>query len=378
MLVLQFLIYPGLHAMVGTEAFGSILFALGIIAVFAPAIGGAVNNIQVVNQKTYTNSVEYLVIVGTYTLVAVVPLLFILRDQVHGIASGLALSGLLVLTTFRYYSDVEFRIHLNYRGFFLFYFASTVGYLLGFWLSKLTGSWELAVLLGEACAVAYVIIRGSLYRKSPFSKANVKTLFKKTGILISSYLIYNAVLNLDRVLLLYLIDSSAVTIYYVASLLGKSFALLVTPLNAIIISYLSKRDTQLTRAQFLKASVLTMVVGAGFYTITLAGTRIFVQLAYADIFQEVIALSAMANLSQIICFSGSVILIIILTIASEKWQLLIQMQYVIIFLALGIVGVNINGVQGFVAGTLVANVLRLFSIIAIGIKITGRKGVTTI
>ena len=71
--------------------------------------------------------------------------------------------------------------------------------------------------------------------KSEAFKDNLKAVFYiSCGNLLSAF-----VLHADRVILRLFAGAEEVTVFYTASLMGKIVALLTTPLNGIIISYLA-------------------------------------------------------------------------------------------------------------------------------------------
>ena len=192
--------------------------------------------------------------------------------------------------------------------------------------------------------------------------------------LAASYLLVNMVLNLDRVLLQHLIDSSTVTVYYVASLLGKTAALLVGPLNGVVIGHLTKGKTKpITKKSFTLVSLAVLLVGAVLFAGISIVMPVFVKLLYPDIYTSVLSVSTLANLSQIICFASSLLLTIMLTFCSERWQLVIQLIYAIVFLGLSVLFTNSNGLQGFVTASLAANTLRLVFTVGAGLAILVKK-----
>lgn len=372
--VLQLLVYPLLNRQVGEAAFGNILYVLGILAVFAPSVGLAANNIRLVESRSKK-------ILNADALLSMMPLLAVsgavffavCRGYLSGIADFIMAALLLVLTTLRYYGDVEYRMTLNYKGYFIYYAVLSLGYVIGALLYPLTKSWILCFLLGEAAVWLLLVVRGHVYR--PLTKSeNAGVISKKVFTLALSYLLYNMVLNLDRVLLQHLIDSSTVTVYYVASLLGKTAALLVGPLNGVVIGYLTKGKTKpITKKSFAVVFAAISAAGAVLFAAITVVMPIFVKLLYPDIYENVLSVSTLANLSQIICFASSLLLTIMLTFCSEKWQLAIQSVYAVLFLVLSVYMTNQNGLQGFVSASLAANILRLVFTASIGIVILSRK-----
>ncbi|MBQ3602231.1 MAG: hypothetical protein IJA02_00155 [Clostridia bacterium] len=372
--VLQVLVYPLLNRHMGEAAFGNVLYVLGILAVIAPSVGLAANNIRLVEGRDKT-------VLNADLLLAMLPQLVVLGIAFFAVCKGYLVGAvdfimaalLVVLTTLRYYGDVEYRMTLNYKGYFIYYLVLSIGYTSGALLYPLTKSWILCFLLGEAAVWLLLVLKGHVYK--PLLKSeNTVHISKKVLTLAVSYLLLNAVLNLDRVLLQHLIDSSTVTVYYVASLLGKTAALLVGPLNGVVIGYLTKGKTKpITQKSFLLVSGGIFAAGAVLYLGITVVMPIFVKLLYPEIYTEVMAVSALANLSQIICFASSLLLTIMLTFCSEKWQLAIQVLYAVSFLGLALFMTKQNGVQGFVLASLAANTLRFVFTAVTGITVLIKK-----
>lgn len=372
--VLQLFVYPLLNRQLGEAAFGNVLYVLGIVAVFAPSVGLAANNIRLVESR------ERQVLNGD-SLLAMLPLLAVsgiiffavCNGYFSGFADYIMAALLIVLTTLRYYGDVEYRMTLNYKGYFVYYLVLSFGYIAGVLLYPLTKSWLLCFLLGEAAVWLLLVVKGHIYK--PLEKSeNTSAVSKKVLVLAASYLLVNMVLNLDRVLLQHLIDSSTVTVYYVASLLGKTAALLVGPLNGVVIGHLTKGKTKpITKKSFSFVSGAVLFVGAVLFAGISIVMPVFVKLLYPDIYMSVLSVSTLANLSQIICFASSLLLTIMLTFCSERWQFAIQLVYAVVFLGLSVLFTNSNGLQGFVTASLVANTLRLVFTVGAGLVILKSK-----
>lgn len=372
--VQQFLVYPYLTGRLGAAAFGDVLVVLGIIAISAPALGQAVNNIRIVAQQKYpcTNGDADLTLV-LLLIPATAVSVWCFRSY-FSTAVALAPAGvLLVFTALKNYSDVEYRLTLNYTRYFLYYLSISLGYLVGAVSYALTNSWVVTLLLGEVAGFLFVAVTGTIYRKPFRRSSHFGRFFKDSSILFCSYLLYNGVLNLDRVLLKYLIDSETVTVYYVASLIGKMIAMLVGPLNSIAISYLCKREKALDRKMFFVLLGGALAVGAVFYLGTCIVTPIFARLVYPDIAAQVIRYAPMANLSQIVCFSGSFLLTVVLTVADNRWQITIQSLYAAAFLLCSVGLCRIGGFGGFILGLLLANLFRLVLTVGVGLHFTGKR-----
>ena len=70
-----------------------------------------------------------------------------------------------MLTVFRYYGDVEYRLNLNYRRYFIYYLLIGIGYLAGFGIYYVTGQWVWIYLIGEGAALVFVGITGNVFHQ---------------------------------------------------------------------------------------------------------------------------------------------------------------------------------------------------------------------
>jgi hypothetical protein len=139
----------------------------------------------------------------------------------------------------RYYSEVEFKINTNFFRYMIYYILISVGYILGLFAFRNTGEWMIALIAGEVLAVAFVVVFGKIYRK-PLIKPtrDFGPVFLSMGFIFLSAFIDNITLHADRILLLSITgDGAAVSIYYIASLIGKIVSMLTHPINAILISF---------------------------------------------------------------------------------------------------------------------------------------------
>lgn len=373
--VLQLLIYPLLNRQMGEAALGDLLYIMGLVAIVCPSIGQALNNSRLVVRRDHpvTNG-DYNILLLVTGLIATVIAMIIGRESMTSLWIIIGVLILFMVTIFRYYGDVEYRLNLNYRRFFIYYVCISVGYLAGFGVFKLTGNWLFIFVIGEVAAIAYLAITGQVFKqffiKSPaFSTATRRGLY-----LILSYFVTNTTLNMDRMILKPVLGNEAVTWYYVVSLVGKTMVLLVAPVNTIVISYLTKREKLLSKTQFLKMAGIGGVVSLLFFIASQIGTPLFVYLFYRNLYDTVKPLMTLANLAQVLGLYSAYLFILILTFVKEKWQLGLQALHFVVLTAAAFVCTKVWGIVGFSWALLGANVLRVAEVIILGfIKAENRR-----
>ena len=192
-------------------------------------------------------------------------------------------------------------------------------------------------------------------------------------LLVISYLVTNVTLNIDRLYLKSALGGTAVTQYYVVSLIGKTLVLFIAPINTIIISYLTKENRRISRKQFFLFSGAGMVVSAVFFLLCQIGTPLFIRLFYPDLSDSTAGLVTVVNLTQILAMLSAYLFIVVLTFTDEKWQLILQVVHLIVLLGLIVSMTPGAGIRGFAAAMLIANALRIGAVMLLGTVCSGRK-----
>ena len=273
--------------------------------------------------------------------------------------------ALMCATLWRYYADVEYRLSLNYKGYFIYYAIISAGYLLGIAAFQLTKLWPLALLPGEMAGLLWVLFHGKVLNvDDAFSWDNAKPVFSMIAVLFGAEFLSTLIFNGDRLLLNWL-DSAAVTSYYLASLLGKTVSLVSTPLNSIIIGYLARYKGKMDRR------ILGIIVAAALGIIlvgTLACTvasHILISRLYPDNYQDVKSMFVIANLAQVIYFTANMIVVTLLRFGKPVYNMITNGVYTAAFCTLCIPMTMTGGLNGFCVALLLTNCIRLLTVLSL-------------
>ena len=131
--VLQIVITPLLNRMMGAEQLGGLLYITGLVAIICPSIGQALNNSRLVVRRDFdvTNGDYDWLLLG-FGLIGSIVALFMSGKSLESPLMAAGVFLMFMLTVFRYYGDVEYRLNLNYRRYFIYYLLIGIGYLAGF------------------------------------------------------------------------------------------------------------------------------------------------------------------------------------------------------------------------------------------------------
>ncbi len=371
-LVAQFAVYPVWAKQLGAEVNGNVLTLIAYINIISVAIGSGANYARMRHSSTNkTTNGEYNLCLIIVSIICI-PVSFVAQyatDMNLGIVDSALYLLLMIAMMWRYYADVDFRLSLDYRGFFKYYLVISLGYGVGIGLYLWIGHWPLALLIGEMAGLIYVALFGNILKSNSFEFShNNKTVYSVIFTLIATNLILNLIFNADRLLLNALVSGTAVTLYYISSLLGKTVSLITTPLNSVIIGYTARYKGKLTMKMLLIASSLiggTIIIATFACTI---GSHILIRFLYPDEFNDAAQYFILANLSQIIYCCTNSLTTFLLCFTESKYQLYINIVYAIAFISIGIPVTVIWGLNGFVTGLVCVNIIRTGIAFLVGLR----------
>ncbi len=378
--VLQLFMYPYLTKKMGEGPFGDVLTLLAVVSILATTFGSGANYSRMVS-KTKGHDCNgdyniYLAITSAISIIVAIVSVFLIVGA-KSIPFLLGFAILTVLSVLRYYGDVEYRLNVNFKGFFLFYLFISLGYVAGTLLFPLTKSWILAVIAGEAACFIYVTLKGGifsgkgLFKPSEYFAENIRSMV----ILSATNLISALVLHSDKILLNAMVDETSVTVFYVATLIGKIIALLTTPLNGVIIGYLSKYKGKFTARFFSIMAAAFLGVGVVFLLGGFVASHIFVKIMYPDIYAAAKPLFLVANAGQILYFISGSLMVVVMRFIDEKYQLVINITYAIIFALVVIPCVYFWKLWGIAYGLLIVNALRFIIVAVFGFRGTEHESI---
>ena len=375
--VIQFLVYPAWNRRMGSEAYGNVLYLMSILSTLSYSVGAANNLFRMkasVSSKTQ-NAPYLLILTGSSLLMVPIGIAFGSFGSTNLSAVDTALFVLLLIaTTWRYYAEVQYRLTINYRGYFLFYCVISVGYLIGVGAYSLTEIWPIALLFGELGSILLVYWKGNilLWDGRP-SGQEFQSVFRPVLVLFLSTLVSNLIYNGDRILLKLVMDGTSVTIYYLASLLGKTVMLISTPFNSVIMGYLARFKGKLTIKIMNFVALVTLALALVAALCCTAASHILIPILYPNDYELAKHFFVMANLSQIFCFTAAIVGVVLLRFAKTKYQVYMNGIYAIVFLLLCIPAAIFYGLQGFCSAIMLTGFVKYATSIFLGYRYVLRQ-----
>ncbi|MBR1811965.1 MAG: hypothetical protein IJ766_10040 [Clostridia bacterium] len=371
--VIQLFIYPSFNKRLGAALYGEAITVMSMVAVVGVGFGIALNYSRMV-MRTKKRAVKgdyniFLLLAWLLCIPAAVLTEYLFAAQKSAL-NTVCIAILMISTVARYYSDVEFKLNINYKGYFVYYVFIAVGYCLGMPIFFKTGNWLVPLIIGEIAAVAFTAVRGKLYRKPFFARSEHFTdNAKSVGILSLSYLADTLMQNADRLLLSGMThDGAMVTTFYNAALIGKVIALLTTSLNSVLIGYLSKFEGKFTKKFFTIIALALLILGIVAVAACTVVSHIFIRLMYGEeIYEMCKPYFLIANAGQVLYFISGTIMVVVLRFAKEKYQMHINILYAVLYLAVVPALTSVYQIWGLAWGILAVNLIKYIVVYIIGI-----------
>ncbi|MCR5101146.1 MAG: hypothetical protein K6B41_07300 [Butyrivibrio sp.] len=369
--IIQLVVYPYFNNKLGADAFGTALYILSVVSIMGSSFGSGASYSRMVahSERTEANGDYNRFLLQIFILSVPVSFFTLYLQNEFSISLFIQIFLLMIFTVMRYYLDVQFRMTIRFKEYFLYLVALTVGNVAGLFVFSISGSWSGSVFLGELFAVIFVYFTGNMLRKpylvvSDSYKENMRSVW----VLSVSNLVAAIILNSDRILIKSFVGAEEVTVFYTAALVGKMIAMFTSPLNGVIISYLTGYKIRLTKQKFAFASLIMFVVSIVFIIASVIVSNIFVKIMYPNVYETAKDFFLVANAGQVFYFLSGSLMVIVLKFTGENMQLKINIMHLIIFAILTIPGTIIFGLEGLATGLLISNLFRFVVTILIGIR----------
>lgn len=360
-IALQLFILPYVARSCNGDKYGLILTFIGLVTLSVQPVAISLTNTRLIVRRNY----EKANVAGDFNLILTTSCLLNAAFLSYGILriGGTKLDVILIVAfslfrLLRTYLLVTFRLNINYRKMLLSNFLLVMGYGVGSILFRLTNIWQLIYLTGEVCALSYVLLNSRLLLE-PFRRT---PLFSSTGghilvLFIASFL-GTLSAQADRLLLFPILGANMVAIYFVASTFGKFMAVLIGPVNNVILSYLSKKDelkTVPTKSLIISTCVLCFCI----YVAAVLASKYLLVYIYPDLYRQSSIYIYITTLTAVVIMTGNVMNPFVMKFRGILWQIWIYLLNLIVYIVSALILSSYFGLYGFCIAALVAAFARL-------------------
>jgi len=362
--VLQLFVYPQTAKILGGDKYGLMLTIYSVWILVANAIGNSLNNVKLLRNDEYIKnglSGDFPILLKRFSCYISVICFFVIWFYFGNFSILHILFGV-VVALFIYlkaYFEVGFRINLNYKMIAIINVFLTIGFIIGFGLTSITGYWEFIFLCGYGISCILCILKsGLIFEKSQKTKLYKRTKFEFYSLLAASVIGFLTTYA-DKLVLYPLIGGTAVSIYYTATILGKIISMITGPLNNVILSYISKwkADKKSILIYVLLFGVILIVIGY-FITIIVGGS--IIGYLFPQWKEDVLIYLPVTTITVMLQLLISLIYPFTLKYCAMKWQIIFSIIGSIVYFGCALLLWNFYGLMGFCIGTVMGESCKLF------------------
>lgn len=366
--VLQLVVLPLIAADMSGDSYGLVVTMLSLFSMGPGVLGTVLNNIRLVYEEKYRSigvvgDFNYLLVVCSAIGIMFVCLSYLALDSFDAVVVLLAAATSITWICNSYFI-VAFRLIINYKAILISSLFQSAGYAFGFALYAISDQWMLIYLFGQLCSLAYILSHGKLQYEPVCKTELFSSVTKESVSLAISHFLSSAMTYADRLLLFPLIGGSGVGVYYISTLVGKILSMAVNPINSVVLTYLAKSANKPVKT-FYTALGLGTLVCVFAYIVILLSSRPILSLLYPVYVDEAMKYVWVTSATALVFVLISIAQPFTLKFYSMKWQIAINGLTCIVYIGMGMGLFFAYGLMGFCVGVLIANIVRLATMLAI-------------
>ena len=365
---LQLLVFPMAAAGLDSDSYGLLTTVFALMNLVPGTLGLALCNIRLLYNSNYADkgiAGDFPLLLRSSCLLAAVPIAGVLLF--YGVREAANLIFALLTTCIwlmREYYGVAFRIRLDFKAVLICNVGLAVGYLAGYALFRVSACWGVILLAGQLVSLALILSRTDLW-KDPATKTELYSKVRTDVVQFSAAAFLSRCISYsDRVLLFPLIGGHLVSVYYVSTLIGKMLSMVVTPLNTVLLSYISRGRTKPVKLFALLLASGLILASVGFVVVLLIAEPVL-KVLYSQFVDEAMIYLPISSAAALVYSVSTVVNSFLVRFYDMSWQTRINALLLGVYVISAYGGYLLGGLMGFCIGYLAVNLLQLLIIVCV-------------
>lgn len=365
---LQLLVFPMVAGALDSNSYGLLTTVFALMNLVPGTLGLALCNIHLLYSSNYEEKGvrgDFPLLLRTACVITVVPIVAILFFYgAHGLLNivfGIATSCIWLM---REYYGVAFRIRLDFKSILVCNVGLAAGYIVGYVLFRASGCWGIILFAGQLVSLVLILLRTDLW-KDPTSRTELYYKVRSDVAHFSAAAFLSRCISYsDRVLLYPMIGGHLVSIYYVSTLIGKMLSMVITPLNTVLLSYISRgRSKPVKLFRLLLFSGLALAL-AGFIVVMIVAEPVL-RVLYPQFVEEAMVYLPISSAAALVYSVSTVVNSFLVRFYDMSWQTRINALLLGVYVITAYSGYMLGGLMGFCIGYLSVNILQLLIIVGV-------------
>lgn len=370
--ILQFLIQPYVAKVIGADSYGSLLLIVGIINIGVSVFGSTLNNARLIDNQLYLERKgDYPLLLASSCLFS--SLLTFIAIYAYKIPLDCFSYSIILCTSVLAVSDSylvsDYRIHLNYKNILISKLLLTVGYGCGLILFYYTKRWELIFFIGYSFEFLFIILTTQISREPFQITINIKKTLLRLLFLIISAALGSVLTYLDRLIIFPIFGGAELSVYYAASLVGKTLSLVTGPMAGVLLSYIVK-ITSITKKHFILYCLALCIGGTLGFFVCLLISKPLIGLLYPDLLSASLSYIPYTVGASMFGVFYSFVWPIVLRFGRNSYPLIITILKAAVYLSTAVLFVRSYGVLGIAVANLLASAIQAIVVLFLGLRVS--------
>lgn len=361
--VLQLFVLPNLSNYTDANSYGIIVTILAMMNTVPSSFGNVLNNVRLLHQEKYEsnrdgNNFPILLLIAEFInviLLLIAGIAYLDKNDYLGVTLTVVM-GIMWLS--KEYHVVAFRLKIDYIKASICNIFLSVGYVVGYGVFFLTRYWQFIYIVGFLFLYAYLAFNSNILHEKPKITFGFKQCIFDSITLLVAVILARSISYADKMLLYPLLGGVSVSIYYAATVLGKVASLVVTPINSVALTYLSKyrkKPDDIFRWTVKNGVFICIIV----YLASVVFGKPILNVLYPKFADEAANYIWITSGSIVVSSFTSMVTPFVLKFCNTRWQIIINLITTVIYFALSLELTRTMNIMGFCLSVLFANIVKL-------------------
>lgn len=369
-IVNQVLVLPLINHFTDENTYGYILTIVSLFSLIPHTLGASLTTSRLVVAKNYgekSSNGDFSILFSISELVGVIA--FVIGWLIYTKDRSFLRLALLVVACVlwlaREYAIVTYRLRINYKRICINSLIFSGGYLVGilfFGMGWLGTYWESIYIIAQASSLIYTVTSSGMLKEP---RVRTKQLWKTSVSymkLLGAATISSVGDNLDKMLIFSMLGAASVSVFHAASVFTKIVSLMVTPINSVVLTYLSKKKT-------ISLKNIALVVGAAAtvglvgYGLCLLIARPVIGLLYREYLNEAIRYVFLTSACTMLRLGYDMLRPFVQMFKDLSWEIAGNIVTVISYISLALLLVPKMGIMGMCISYVAGGILRILLVL---------------
>lgn len=368
----QIILLPTLSKLVEDNTYSSVVLYISILNIVCNVTGGELGNTRLVRNSVYKEKdilgdfSKILVIISPIISLILLPIFLILK---YSIIETIFLIATILMANIRLYSTCYYRLERKFYKVIIQNLIYLVGIIISLFVLKSGGNICLILFMPEVISLIYALKNSDLIKMKLNSTTELKNTVKKYSELGFLSFLTNLMSYFDKIFIYPLLGGATVAIYYAVNSMSKIVSLITNPMSSVILSWVSNMKLNVEKiAKKSAIIIIPMIFIVALITVPL--TYISLRILYPDFVEKALILIIPISITAALDMASSLIKSILLKYCNTKKITISYITYLVVFIILGSILVNKNGLIGFAIANVIAKTLMfiLFFVLLLNLR----------